>query len=746
MTRAIRTSAAIAIAAFLISLLGPAVWAEKPDEGEPKPAPVGPQGPPGFVTIPTGVVHPGCTLKDYMSRANDERSRQLYIFDVWGNYKDPITIPAYAMQRYGVTNAQWKLYLDRNFAITVKTNGQQTLKGLAEKHIRHLDEPIEGQWMAIYALNWKPIYAALKDATKPLSEEDKKAGKTPERLWDPAWTPANPSDKLALVHLPEGLELRFYEHPVPKHWYGWNRLSGLSSGVEYADARAAPKDAFIVPDDEVFKKARLRAKDFRNYPMRDIAPVEALEFAEWAGCSLPTEYEFERAARGDKPNTRQQPGPSKWVHGKQPGWFAYVENGLCRDGPLAVDDASVAKGDSDFGIRHLLGNTWTLTSTFWDHHPYRSPKPDTAITGGNFNYALIAKGGAYGSGYRQIQISTRTGMIGTAVLDLKFRNRADSLGLRLVHHPQPGYDLMNHTIRRMAFNSRLGMWQPPPHGFAMSRMTGADETHFVASDAENGYTHVQKKAKGIAFAPYWASRFNASVRKSMADVWRNKKKPKSDAIFLGVLRSDVPMRAGLPWNIAAWQKVNKERKEHAKWAKELKKLRGKKREAHEANEPANPPPPDIYEAATVKQRETAGVWHEGTLGPGEWNVVYWYGFIGLVGRAKRMPPEAIFLLDKKTGVTKTRRVGEGKASLTLDPAGNKFELRFLVEEEKNPKKPQMPPREQDSDLWALCQVLPNGWPGRKVNNLGWQFSVSVPTPEGALQNTKWNTTPAAAGK
>ena len=123
---------------------------------------------------------------------------------------------------------------------------------------------------------------------------------------------------------------------------------------------------------------------------------------------------------------------------------------------------------------------------------------------------------------------------------------------------------------------------------------------------------------GIGFAPYWASPMNSNIRKKMAATWRNQKKPKTDAVFLGVLRSDVPILAGTPWNIAGWQKVAQERKAHVKWAKELKKLKGKKRTAHEANEPPNPPPPDIYEAATYRQRNTAGVWHESTLEPGEW--------------------------------------------------------------------------------------------------------------------------------
>jgi len=683
-----------------------------------------PNPPPGMVLIPAGTVQPGCTREDYVARANNDVQKAAFHIEVWGRYPNPIHLPAFYGGQFEISNAQWKLYLDRNFLVKHLTGANDTLEMLAKKHIRHLGEPIDKQWKGIYGLNWQVVYDAMVKA------ETWPAGNAPEK----------PDDKLKNIFLPEGIELVFYSHPVPHHWFGWCKLSGLNTGKEYCDVRAAPNNAFIVPVDPklapMFARARLRAKDFKNYPIRDIAPIEALAFVEWAGGHLPSEYEFERMARNDKPNARQHPGVGRWEHGKQPTRFAFGENKACRDGPLPVDDDSVAAGDSDFGNRHILGNVHELTRTFWDLHPMVAPKPNIDFARGLFNAALIAKGGAFGSGYRFIQISTRTGNIG-AELTLDYPNRADSLGLRLIRHKQPGYDLALHTIRRMSYNARLSRWDPPIHGYAMPRMAGADVTHYVKSNAADGYTYIQDKAMGIAFAPFWSSKMTKSGINQMKKDWTAKKRAKDGAFFLGVLRSDVPLRAGVPMKPAAWKKLEKARKARKAWEKSLKGARGPKLEELKANEPPVPAAPDAFEAATVKQKEQVGVWVEQEIPAGEWNVIYWYGFIGLTGRSKLSPPEAILMLDPKQGVVVDRKAGTKKSLLLLDSAKDSIELTFPIELEIKQKNAM--PKARQSSEWALAETLAEGWYRRKVNPKGWRITVTIPTAKGALKKHAWNT-------
>jgi len=292
----------------------------------------------------------------------------------------------------------------------------------------------------------------------------------------------------------------------------------------------------------------------------------------------------------------------------------------------------------------------------------------------------------------------------------------------------------------MAFDPNLGRWNPPPHGFAMNRMAGTDVTHFVPSDAKGGYTYVQDRVKGVGFVPYWAAPYSSSVRGNFKKWWKNPKFDKTEAVFLGVLRSDVPLRAGVKWKLSEWQQINAQRKAHEKWAKVLKTIKLKDKKAHIANEPPNPPAPDKYEAATVKQRAQSGVWHEAEIGAGEWNVIYWYGFIGLTGRAKSSPPQAILMFDPFKDAQAERKISPGtKCGILLRPEKDEIELSIVFEEVKSIKKPQVPPRAAQSDLWALCEVLESGWPGRKVNNLGWRFRVTLPTAKDALKKVVWNT-------
>ena len=68
---------------------------------------------PGFVYVPTGIAHPGCTFADYKARATSDEMKRSLIYDVWGSVK-PLPIPSFFIGKHEITNAQWKHYLDRS--------------------------------------------------------------------------------------------------------------------------------------------------------------------------------------------------------------------------------------------------------------------------------------------------------------------------------------------------------------------------------------------------------------------------------------------------------------------------------------------------------------------------------------------------------------------------------------------------------------------------------------------------------
>ncbi|MHC4339041.1 MAG: formylglycine-generating enzyme family protein [Planctomycetota bacterium] len=611
---------------------GPAVTLPAPTPPLPAVPLVGPVlsvGP--FVEVPAGALHPGCTWKDLGERVlGNPRLKQALQYDVWGSVPPSLVqVPAFGIGKFEVSNAQWKAYLDANFRITHTCDGHESLEDLAVRYVKFRGEGVRQEWRAIYALNHRAIRNALDLA----------------KLWLPEWPAEDPDpDRHGIIGrltLPKGIALVIYGHRVPRHWYGWCKLSGLSSGREYCNPSLAPREAFRVPDGAVFRRIRkLRADDFANHPVRDLSGNEMLAFAEWFGCHLPSEYEWERAARGDRPNTAQFTGDGIWNHREKPDPFPWSGNPLCRNGPLPIDDARVWRSDSPFGVRNMLGNVWELTRTFFDFHPRVAPKPPEP-SGGIFNFTLTAKGGSYGDQWPVLQISTRTGELG-AILDISNNNRAASLGLRLVRHPQPGHDLLLHSILRLSYLRSRAAWDPPlPHAYALPRMAGIDSVRL-----KEGRIRLRQRAQAVAFAPLWVC--DLTERRLDGD----------EPVVLGVLRSDIPL---------------------------LAQVHGK----------------------------------EKSIDPGEWVVSYKSGSL-VLGRA--LVP-----------IGEIRRVREEATPATMEaePRRSRIHLRFRVEEQADPKRPQDPPDQLDSEMWALCEVHPQGWP-RDKSDFCWEVAATLHFGGGSL--------------
>ena len=165
-----------------------------------------------------------------------------------------------------------------------------------------------------------------------------------ERMPDPDLLKGAPEEMLkpgSIVFTPPGDEIESYANIL--QW--WSYVPG-------ADWRH-PEG----PDSDI------ESKD--NYPVVHIAYEDAVAYAEWAGRELPTEAQFELAARSQRNGERYAWGGEELVpDGKYKantwqGVFPLentVEDGYAGIAPVGSYDAN------DYGVHDLIGNVWEWTT------------------------------------------------------------------------------------------------------------------------------------------------------------------------------------------------------------------------------------------------------------------------------------------------------------------------------------------------------------------------------------------------
>jgi iron(II)-dependent oxidoreductase len=99
---------------------------------------------------------------------------------------------------------------------------------------------------------------------------------------------------------------------------------------------------------------------FEEHPVVEVSWFGARDYCAWAGKRLPTEAEWEKAARG--PDGRRYP----WGNNPPDQTRAQYNSGWNQTVPVS----RFPKGASPYGVLDLAGNTWEWVSSAYIPYPY----------------------------------------------------------------------------------------------------------------------------------------------------------------------------------------------------------------------------------------------------------------------------------------------------------------------------------------------------------------------------------------
>jgi len=445
---------------------------------------------PGMSLIPEGPFEMGIDAKTLIEMYGDpgKPNRETHPLlagpdgELWWNLiaietpRHEATTEAYRIDRYVVTNAQYRVFLDATARGSFVTTRKIDTIAEVAREIHGTEAGVLDEWKeeAILWLNertllahWEEIRKRNAARTREVLDEFNQFRPERGRVKDFRSLPDKQRARAwAQFVLPEGIDLVVYRRGIPDHW---------PRGVPTAGQLPLPV-TWVTADD-------------------------AAAFAAWAGKHVPTEEEWEKAARG--PQGFLYPWGNTWDPVKEKNRIVWIEADSppaapYKDRPVPV--RRMVKGVSPYGLFNMLGNVREWTSSVPRLYPGSSLRKEPWFGRPDLR---VLRSTSYGDGKHAgrgpdliIRNTARALYGGTEGFSRTVRFGA--VGFRCAKYAEAAREVLAYRIARIEEDGLL------PTGLKLvpRRTLGMEKLDFTPPDqAGPNAVFVRGRARAIGFVP-----------------------------------------------------------------------------------------------------------------------------------------------------------------------------------------------------------------------------------------------------